>query len=80
MTRIYPGTMVFVYWLEDHAPYASRVRQIFQKIADQRSAAQSPDRPGIRFIVVFDAQVAALNSLKLGIGALLDFGGSELSV
>jgi predicted nucleic acid-binding protein len=32
MTRVYWDTMLFVYWLEDHPVYASRVRQLFGKM------------------------------------------------
>jgi uncharacterized protein len=32
MSRIYWDTMLFVYWMEDHAHYAPRVRQIFERM------------------------------------------------
>lgn len=35
MSRIYWDTMLFVYWLEDHPRYGSRMRQILQKMADR---------------------------------------------
>ena len=32
MSRIYWDTMLFVYWLEDHPQYASRVQEIHEKM------------------------------------------------
>ena len=32
MSRIYWDSMLFVYWLEDHPTYASRVEEIFDKM------------------------------------------------
>jgi uncharacterized protein len=35
MSRIYWDTMLFVYWIEDHPRYASRVRHLLEKIKER---------------------------------------------
>jgi predicted nucleic acid-binding protein len=36
MSRIYWDTMLFIYWLEDHPRYGSRVQQIFERMRDRQ--------------------------------------------
>ena len=38
MSRIYWDTMLFVYWLEDNAQYAPRVRQILTKMNERQDS------------------------------------------
>jgi predicted nucleic acid-binding protein len=35
MSRIYWDTILFAYWLEDHAEHAARVQQIFEKMKER---------------------------------------------
>lgn len=36
MSRIYWDTMLFIYWLEDHAQYAKRVNSIYSRMQERR--------------------------------------------
>jgi uncharacterized protein len=35
MSRIYWDTMLFIYWLEDHPRYGSRIQEIFERMQER---------------------------------------------
>ncbi len=76
MSRIYWDSMIFIYWLESHPDYASRVEQIFQSMLERS------DRLCSSYLCMGEVLTGPLkqkhSALALKVRQLFDGGGIEV--